>query len=95
MALNLANRHAAGVERDDLVVKAAPAGLVFGDQLGFEGAMAVARHLDGQLTELTLERFAPLAVAGIAAGIDDRLMLRMAQMLGKLGIQRLLYQQLS
>ncbi|MDI3511859.1 MAG: hypothetical protein PWQ61_2624, partial [Betaproteobacteria bacterium] len=36
-----AHRHAAGVQGDDLVVEAGPAGLVLGDQLGFEGEYAI------------------------------------------------------
>ena len=42
MELNLAHRHAPGVQLDDLVVKARPTGLVLGNELALEAAMAVA-----------------------------------------------------
>jgi hypothetical protein len=31
MGLNLAHRHTTGIQRQDIVVESAPAGLVFGD----------------------------------------------------------------
>ena len=46
MALDLAHRHAAGVQRDDLVVEAVEAGLALGHDLRLEGAVAIARHVD-------------------------------------------------
>lgn len=95
MALDLAHRHAAGVQGDDLVVEAGPAGLVLGDQLGFEGALAVAPHLDGQFAELALERLPALAVASVAAGVDLRFVSVVAEVLGQFGVQRLFYQQLG
>jgi hypothetical protein len=44
--LNLADRQAARRQRDDLVVEAREAPLVFPDQLWLERALAIARHLD-------------------------------------------------
>src|SRR3954468_18010195 len=44
MADNFAGAHAAGVHRDDLVIKPRKAALVSGDQLRIETGMAVARH---------------------------------------------------
>lgn len=41
MSLDFPNRHVAGVERQDLDVKAGPAGLVLEDALGLEAAVAV------------------------------------------------------
>lgn len=41
MPLDFPNRHVAGVERQDLDVKAGPAGLVLEDALGLEAAVAV------------------------------------------------------
>ena len=66
---SLAHRQAAGVQRDDFVVEARPTGLVLGDELGLEAAMAVAGHLDGQFAEIALEGLLALAVAGVAAGV--------------------------
>lgn len=43
------------------------AGLVLGDGMRLEAAMAVTWHLDGQLAEITLEVLFALAVAGVAA----------------------------
>ena len=56
MALDLAHRHAAGVEARDLVVEAVEAGLALGDQLRLEAAGAVARHRDLDLAVLGQHR---------------------------------------
>ena len=66
---SFAHRQAAGVQRDDFVVEARPTGLVLGDELGLEAAMAVAGHLDGQFAEIALEGLLALAVSGVAAGV--------------------------
>ena len=63
--------------------------------MGFEGALAVARHLDGQFAELALERLPALAVASVAAGVDHRFVSVVAEVLGQFGVQRLFYQQLG
>ena len=93
--LDLAHRHAAGVQRQDLVVEAGPAGLVLGNQLRLEAALAVAGHLDRQRAELALERLAAAAVAGVAGRVGHRRMPVVAEVLGHLGVQRLLHQQLG
>ena len=54
MALNLAHRRASGVQRQYLVVKAAPSGLVLGDDLGLKGTLLVAGDFNGQYAEFTL-----------------------------------------
>lgn len=95
MRLDLAHRHVAGIQRKDLVVEARPAGLVLLDDLRIEGAMPVARYLDGQFTELALEFLLAETVAGVAHPIADRLMLVVAQVVGQLGIQRTLDQLLG
>ena len=53
VSLNLARRHATGVQRDDFVIEPSPAGLVLGDDLGLETAVAVSGYLDRQGTEVT------------------------------------------
>ncbi len=44
--LDLAHRHAACIQRKDLVVEAGSAGLVFGDRLWLEVAVPITRDLD-------------------------------------------------
>ena len=92
MRLDFTDGHSSGVERQNLVVKAAPAGLVLRDQLWLEGAMAVTRNFDGQFAELALQGLLALAVAGIAGRILHRLILAMAEVVGHLRFQRLLDQ---
>ena len=65
------------------------------DELGLEAAMAVARHLDGQLAEIALEGLPALAVAGVASGVGHRLVAFMAQVLSQLSVQSSLDQQLG
>ncbi|KXB32585.1 hypothetical protein AT959_02580 [Dechloromonas denitrificans] len=95
MGLYLANRHSSGVERQNLVVKAAPAGLVLRNQLRLERAVAITGNLNGQFAELTLQGLPALAVAGVAGRILHRLILAMAEVVGHLRFQRLLDQQLG
>jgi hypothetical protein len=67
---DLAGRHAARVERDDLVAEVAERGLPLGDDLGIEAGVTVARGLDLDLAEVAangLGRTAVAAVAGAAA----------------------------
>jgi hypothetical protein len=47
---------------------------VFGDNLRFKTAVAIARCLDQQIAEAALERLLALAVAGIAGGIHHGIM---------------------
>lgn len=68
---------------------------MLGDQLRLERAIAVAGNLDGQFVELALEGLAAAAVARVASGVGDRFVLVVTEVLGHLGIQRLLDQQLG
>jgi hypothetical protein len=95
MGLDLADRNAAGVVRDDFVVKAASPGLVFGKQLGLEGTVPVTRNLDGKFAELALEGFVALAVARVADNVSHRLMLVVTKLLGQFSIQRHLHRSTS
>ena len=65
--LDLARRHAACIERNHLVVEAFQAPLAFLDQLGLEARIAIARHLEVELTAVGLDGFGRLAVARVAA----------------------------
>src|SRR6185369_1698199 len=80
VALNLPYGHAAGVERNNLVVKARPAGLVFADELGLEDALAVARDVQRQLAKLPLECLRAMPVAGVASDIGHRIALVVTEM---------------
>ena len=80
MILYLTHCHATGVQRQDLLVEAVPAGLVLGDELRLEAAIAVAEDFDRQFAELALEHLAALAVTGIACGVGDSLVLGVTEM---------------
>jgi len=92
MALDLPHRHAAGVQRQDLVVEASPAGLVLGDDLWLKTTVAVTGHFNRHLAELAFEGLLALAVAGVAGGIGYRLVAGVAKVFGHLGFQRTLDQ---
>src|SRR4051794_3421678 len=67
MRLNVARRHAARIHRQNLVVEALKAPLVFRQNLWLEAAVAVTCHFDLHRAEITLHCLAALAVAIIAA----------------------------
>jgi len=62
VTLDLANRHAARVKAQNLVIEAIKAGLTFGDQLRLEAAGAVAgdRNLDLAILAQNRLRLEPL-----------------------------------
>lgn len=95
MPLNLSYAQAPGVQRDDLVVEARPAGLLLGHHLRLEQRLAVTRNGQRQLAEIALEGFVAVTVTGITASVDDRSTLAMPQVLGHLGFQRTLDQHLG
>jgi hypothetical protein len=86
--LNLTHRHAPCIQRQYLVVKAAPAGLVLGDDLRLECASAVAGDFNGQFTEVTLESFLAAPVAGVTGLVGHQFILAMTQVVSQLGLQR-------
>ena len=73
--MNLADGHAPGVERQDLVIEACPASLVLADELRLEGAHTITGNFDGEFAEIALEGFAALSIPGIAGGVCDGSML--------------------
>ena len=87
MCLNLPHCHAPGIQRDDLVIKARPAGLVLGKQLGLEAAMAITGNVNGQLTKIALERLLAGAIATVASAVGDGLMAFMPQVGSELSLQ--------
>ena len=94
MALDLAHRHAAGVEAQNLVVEAVKMRLALGDQLRLEAAGAVARDRDLDLAVIGQDRLAARAVAAVAAAAAGRIALLVAQVLGQLRPKRPLDQRL-
>src|SRR4051794_27588613 len=80
MADNFAGAHAAGVHRDDLVIKPRKAALVSGDQLRIETGLAVARHRQLDPTGIGNDRLLAVAIAPVA-----RLLAR--QMMVHLGVE--------
>ena len=87
MPLDLPDAQATDVERDDLVVEAAPAGLVLGNDLRFERALAVTRDVDWQRAKIAFERFSAMAVAGLGAVAVDGAALVVAQVIGHFDLQ--------
>ena len=75
VALDLAHGHSTGVERQDLLVKACPSGLVLGDELGHKAAVAVSRYFYGQFAKVALEGFFALAVAGVTGRLGHSVVL--------------------
>ncbi|EEF27747.1 conserved hypothetical protein [Ricinus communis] len=73
VGLDLAHAHATRVHRDDALVKAGEAALVFGDQDRLEAAVAVARQLDPDDATIGDDRLAAGAVAlvGLASGFGS------------------------
>ena len=82
--LDLTGTDAAGVKCDDLVIESTKAPLPLGNNLGVEGAVAIAGHLQRQLALCALQGFAALAVAGVAAVATGRFVGRATQMIGHL-----------
>ena len=73
MPLDLAHRHAAGIQAQDLVVEAVEPRLALGDELRFETAGAVARYGNLDLAVLGQDRLAAAPVAAIARSAAGRI----------------------
>ena len=63
MALDLPNRHAAGVHRHDLLVEARKAALIAGNQLRIKRAFAIARNAQIELGAPGQHRLLRIAIA--------------------------------
>src|SRR3954465_6608550 len=94
VALDLAYRHAAGVQAQYLVVEAVEVGLALGDQLRLEAASAVARDRNLDLTVLGQHRLRTRAVAAVAAAATGRITFLVAKVLGQLRPKRTFDQRL-
>src|SRR5947209_1406419 len=94
MALDLAHRHAARVQAENLLVKAVEPGLALGDQQWLEAAGPVAWHSDVDLAVVGQDRLRAGAVAAVAATAAGRIALLVAKMLAQLRTKRPLNQRL-
>ena len=94
VTLDLAHRHAARVEAQNLAVEAIEPGLALGDQLRLEAADAVAWHRNVDLAILGQDRLCARSVAAVAAAAARRIAFLVAQVLGQLGPERPLDQRL-
>jgi len=74
------------VHRDDLVVKTREPRLMFGQDLRFECAGAVARNLQFQFPEIPFYRLAARPIARIPAVVARRVVPLVSQVMGQLGI---------
>ena len=87
MALDLANRHAAGVEAQNLIVEPVEPGLAFRDQLRLKAPRPVARNRNSNLALLRQKRLRTCPIAAVAASPAGRVALLVAQMLRQLGAE--------
>ena len=94
MALDLANRHASGIERHDLVIEVGKAATILGDQLWLEAGLPVARHLQIELASAGQDGLAAVTVPMIAWFADHLVCAFRSQVLVHLGIEDALRQRL-
>jgi hypothetical protein len=78
MTDDLTRAHAAGVHRDDLVVEAWKAALVFGDQLRIKPGLAVARNLQLDLAAVGNHRLLAITVAPVALFFAGEMMVHLS-----------------
>ena len=88
MALDLAHRHAAGIEAQNLIVEPVKAGLALSDKFRFERTAPVAGDRDLHFPVLSQKRFRTRTIAAIAAASAGRIALLIAQMLRELRAKR-------
>jgi hypothetical protein len=85
---DVAHRHAAGVEAEDLLVQARQAGLALAHQPRLERRRPIARRADLDRSQLGLDRLGGRPVAVVARAARGRLTGRVAEVLAQLGAQR-------
>ena len=93
--LDVAGRHAARVQRQDLVVEPLKAALALADDLRLEAAVAIAGRVDRHPPVLGDQRLGRLPVARVARAAGRLPMRLVAQMVGQLDLQRSLDQPLG
>ena len=67
--LDFTHRHATGIQRDDLVIKAHPTSLMLGNDLRLKTAFTVTGNLDGQFTEFTFQGLAAFTIPALPVGL--------------------------
>lgn len=85
--LDFTHRHATGIQRDDLVIKAHPASLMLGNDLWLKTAFTVTGDLDRQFSEFTFQGLTAFTISGIASGIGYSFVLIVTKMLGYFCLQ--------
>src|SRR2546423_11360865 len=88
MSLDLARRHSSRVHRQNLVIEAVEPALMLWNDLRLEISFPISRHLDLNLTEIALQLLPTFPVSGIAAAAALGGVLRIAKLVGQLGIHR-------
>ena len=88
MRRDVAHRHAAGVEREDLLVQARQSRLALADQPRLERRRAIARRAHLDRPQLALHCLGRVPVTEVAGAARGRLPRRVAEVLGQLGAQR-------
>jgi hypothetical protein len=86
--LDLAHRHAARVEAQNLVIEAIEPRLALGDQLRLEAAGPVPRDRNVDLAIIGQDGLRARAVTAVAASPPGWIALLVAQMIGQLGPER-------
>lgn len=95
MMLNIANRHPAGVKRNDHVVEPAQAPRALGDQRRGETAVTIAWDRQTDIADLTGHRLGREAITGIRQFTPNRITLLIPEMIGQLGSQTTLQHRLD
>ena len=93
MELDVAQRHSAGIQRNDHVIQAADSALTLGHQPRDERAVTIPRNLQRNRAGLGLHRLGRAAVAGVGQQPARRVALLVPQMLGQFGGQSPLQRQ--
>ena len=93
--LDIPRRQAAGVQRQDLVVKALKAPLTLADDLRLKAAITIARRIDPDRTVLGDQRLRRRPVARVARPAGRLLMTFIADVIGQLDLHRTFHQPLG
>jgi hypothetical protein len=95
VVLNVAHRHPAGIEADDHLIKAAHPARPLGHQPRSERAVAIPRHCQLHIADLTENRLRTRAVARIVKQRRIRITALIADMISQLDFQATLQRRLQ
>jgi hypothetical protein len=87
MRRDVAGGQTAGIQRQNDLIDAGQPALPLGHDHRLEAAVAVPRHLDGDLTRVGQDRFGAFPVAGVTPVPTGRIVLVIAKMLRHLLLQ--------